>query len=344
MPDRGALTYVVEDFLPLKGRNLYERRMRVHQQWWGWRRLWRKMGQPTPRLQFPVLTASEQRDPATSNFLSASIHRLATRTLGLASFVHFNHLLSSMPMAINLFGVLVDTSTPFGESTPLDGVFGAPLRTPFAPSARSHQLVSGLLGRTVEVLRVDFEIPGRLRLPRVGHPLLDQTSIDVLVEFREPAGLGILAIETKLTEALSNGAELMDATRRYRALFDSSQSPFSGPLSLEVERELAGGKLVQWARNQLLAFGVSRAGGYASHSYWVVFPSAHRDAAKAAQVYSTRLKSPKAVFAALTVEFIAETWSSLLTSPTERDWYNAFRERYLAFEQSELLWLALTER
>src|SRR5690242_10176017 len=107
------------------------------------------MGQPAPRTPFPVLTAGEQRDPATSNFLTPSIHRLATSTPGLASFVHFSHLLSSMPMAINLFGLLVDTSKQFRVPTGLDGVFGSALDTPFPPSAMSHQLVSALLGRAV---------------------------------------------------------------------------------------------------------------------------------------------------------------------------------------------------
>jgi hypothetical protein len=244
-------------------------------------------------------------------------------------------------MAINLFGLLVDTSAQFRASTALDGVFGLPLGTPFAPSAKSHQLVSALLGRAVEVLRVDFEIPGRLR-PRGGkHPLLDKTSMDVVIEFREPSGLGLLAIETKLTEALSNGAELMDSTRQYKAWFDAPESPFIGPLSAEVARELAGCNLVQWTRNQLLAFGLCRTGGYASHSYWVVFPGAHLDAARAAVLYPTRLRSPSTCFAASTVEFIAETWAPLLTTPAEREWRCAFCQRYLELEQSEPLWRAL---
>jgi hypothetical protein len=334
--------YVVENFLPLYGKSRAEKRMRVHQQWWGWHRLNRSMGQARRGEPFPVLTAAEQRDPATSNFLTAGIHSVAMNTPGLSSDRHFNHLLSSMPMAINLFGMLIDPSSEMRADTPLERIFPGALQTPWEPSRRADSIIGSLMGRPVDVLRVDFEIPGRLRIDAARHPLLDGTSLDVIVEFRDETGVGLIGIETKLTEPLSNGGDLMDPARNYLALFDAPSSPFVGPLSVERCSRLAEDTLVQWTRNQLLAFGFEQSGNYASHLYWTIFPRSHPHALEAANRYAAALKEPQRTFAAFTLEDVLAAWDPLLSSAAEREWLELFRQRYLSLDQSEVLWKMMT--
>jgi hypothetical protein len=339
--------YHIEDFLPVYGNTDYEKRMRVHQQWWGWERLKRPMGQPAPRRSFPVLTSAEQQRVSTSNFLTDDIYSVAMNTPKLSSDMHFNHLLSSLPMAVNLFGILIDPKVSMRENTektPLDQVFPGVLNTPFGPARRAHELVSTLIGHSVEVLRVDFEIPGRLHLNAAKHPLRDGTSADVLIEFRDTAGTGLIVIETKLSERLSNDGDLKDRTRNYLPMFDSFSSPFIGPMSIELLTCLKKANLIQWTRNQPLAFALEQIGGYSCHRYWTVFPSSHDAAVKAARAYSTVLKEPERTFADFTLEDIVHAWEPLLREDTELEWFDSFRKRYLSLGVSDALWAMLTSK
>ena len=344
-PGRPMHEYPLEDFLPLGRGSHLLKRMRVHQQLWAWHRVNRPVGQPGLRQPFPILTAAEQQDLLTSNFHTREIHTAALNTPGLSSDEHFNHVLSSLPMAINLFGFLIDPTSMSLPRTPLDQMFACRLLTPYAPAERAHALISALMGQPVQVSRVDFEIPGRLRIDlKKHHPLRDGTSADILVEYVDKNGPGLIVIETKLTEALSNGGDLLDPTRNYRQLFDSSQSPFAQTLSAGLRDRLTADKLVQWTRNHLLAFVLEQAGRYSSHHYWVIFPESRSDVMDAAQKYRSILREPNVVFDALTLEELIAAWVPLLADPSELVWLEQFRARYVSLESSDALWTALTTK
>lgn len=139
----------LENFGPIKGESDFAKRMRVHQQWRGWLRLRRSMRQERPRQPYPVLTQAEQERPETSNFIGDTIYAVAQATPGLKNDKHFHHLLSSMPMAINLFGILLNPDERMVAKTDLNSILCDRIDTPFAPSPRASELVGILLGRLV---------------------------------------------------------------------------------------------------------------------------------------------------------------------------------------------------
>ena len=300
------------------------------------------MGQLEPKRPYPVLTKEEQSQFSTSNFITESIHQVAITTPGLSSDSHFNHLLSSYPMVINLFGFLINPREMAKSTLLTTNQFDNNLES-YAPSKSASQFISALLNRSIEVLRIDFEIPGRLKHTEKSSPLLDHTSLDAIIEYEDENGFGIIGIETKLTEKLSNGSDLRDSKKRYSDFYDRHKSPFASTMTPEIEHYARKNILVQWIRNHLLMYAYSELANYNSCHYWVVYPDSHLEAKDAAVKYPSLLSDSSFAFKAITLEEIVSIWKPIMKTEKDHFWCEEFNRRYLDMSLSENLWTALKD-
>jgi len=243
-------------------------------------------------------------------------------------------------MVINLFGFLINPNEKAKltrlTSNPFDNALDS-----FAPASNASQFIGALLNREVEVLKIDFEIPGRLKHNEKYSPLLDHTSLDAMIEYQDECGVGIIGIEAKLTEKLSNGCDLFDSSKRYTEFFDKRESPFVSDMTPETVKYARENNLVQWIRNHLLTFAYYELAKYNSYHYWVVYPGSHPEVKDAASKYLSMLSDPGSAFKAVSLEEILSLWKPLIKRDVDQIWFNEFNRRYLDLTLSESLWLAL---
>ena len=174
-------------------RNPFARRVRFHQSWWRAERIGVKAGVNNRGDAYGNFL-TEADAVAGLNFLTSEIHRYATERIasggGVEEFRCVRNLLSSQPMAFNLFGPLHD-----------DPGLAALLLDPLLPGG-------------VQTASVDVEWAP----PRTLH-LDDATSFDVVARYVRADGREAIAgIETKLTEPFSQKVYGLDDrhTDRYR--------------------------------------------------------------------------------------------------------------------------------
>ena len=290
-------------------------RIRFHQSWWRARRLGLPAGSDAKgNLRGNYLTTED--GDAGRNFLTAVIHHTAQERMKAGPGVEptrcTRNLLSSQPMAFNLFGPLH-----------ADPTLAALLLDPLLPG--------GVLAANVH-----FEYAP----PREEH-LGDATSCDVAVRYTTRAGQPAFAgVECKLTEPFSQvsyGADPDDhRTQRYRAVARRSsvwKDP-DDPLHADVRWN-------QLWRNHLLVESLRQHEPGLLGCQIVVHHPFDCNCRDACAGYSDLLAQPDAVFRELPLDQIVRAWRPLLRRPKDRRWLRDFEDRYLRLELSEPEWTAL---
>ena len=282
-------------------------RMRRHQSWWRHTRLgvgWGNDDRGNPYGNY--LTQDDAVEG--KNFLTPDIHRAALDRIsagaGVEPFRCTRNLLSSQPMAFNLFGPLQ-----------LDPNLAALLLDPLLPGGVSAATVA-----------IEWAPPKALHLN-------DATSFDVAVRYRTRMGEAAIAgIETKLTEPFSQrryGHE-DHHTETYRAVGQRS-SVWLDPMA----DSLSDKRWNQIWRNHLLVESVRQSEPGLKGSEIVVHHPLDTRCAESIAGYVAHLAAPDETFGALTLDTIVTTWTGLVTSDIDRQWLADFSDRYVNLELSE---------
>ena len=209
----------------------------------------------------------------------------------------YNHLLSSQPLAFNLFGEMSEN---------LD--------------LASAVLCDMTDGRVTRVDAVEFEwSPGRGDPKYTG----DRSAFDVYVCYRGSAGeCGFLGIEVKYHENLKT-------TRNdYRCQYDevAREMDCFDDAGLALLRE--PGSLQQMWRDHLLVGAHRKVNCFDEGTFVFLYPEVNDACSAAVADYRTCLKD-RATFVAWTLDdFVA-----CLRRHTEDDWVEAFYDRYLNLER-----------
>ena len=282
------------------GDNAFTAQMRLHQSWWR-------------RDRLAVPPGTDQRgnvygnyldvDAAERglNFLTPSIAAYAAERIssgpGVEEFRCTRNLLSSQPMAFNLFGPLRD-----------DPALAQRLLDPLLPG-----------GVTEAAVRVEWTPD------RTTH-LDDRTSCDAVAHIRDRNGHPtIVAFETKLTEPFSQ--QHYDPPR-YREVARRSEV-WTDPEDLS----LADTKWNQLWRNQLLVEAVRQQpdadAGLRALSVVVHHPGDQR-CRDSIDGYRRHLSpAGSATFLDLPLDAIVEAWAPLVSGTSHEGWLRDFEDRYL---------------
>lgn len=201
-------------------------RLRFHQSWWRVDRLGAPAGVDARGTTYGnYLTEADAS--AGLNFLTPDIHRCALDRIdsggGVEKFRCTRNLLSSQPMAFNLFGPLHD-----------DPDLAALLLNPLLPGG-------------VATATVDIEWAPSKKLH-----LRDATSFDVVARYVRADGRNAIAgIETKLTEPFSQRTYGRDdhRTDRYREVARRSDVIPTTPTSRTSAGTKSGGTNSSWSRS-----------------------------------------------------------------------------------------------
>ncbi len=288
-----------------QGDDDFTRRMRWHQSWYRARVLRVPHG-TGPRVTSRTLYGNMLNDHAASrglNFLTPDIFQLARQraaagTGAVEEFRLMRNMLSSQPMAFNLFGELAlnhDLAT---------------------------ELVRALWGAHVKrVTDVRFEWA-----PQPADEYLDdRTAFDVFIEYEGDGDhAGFIGIEVKLTEPFSQHRYDKPTYRRWMTP-DSPWRADSRDAVADIEHN-------QLWRDHLLAWSVlqHRSRRYAAGHLSVVFhPEDHR-CRGVIDRYRTLLRS-QATFSAFDLSQVISAWR-----PFAGEWLQTFAERYLALDTSDL--------
>lgn len=280
--------------------------MRRHQSWWRHARLGVGWGQDARGNSYGnYLTESDARDG--KNFLTPDIHRAALDRIGagggVEAFRCTRNLLSSQPMAFNLFGPLQ-----------IDPGLAAHLLDPLLPGGVS----------TAEVA-IEWAPPKALHLN-------DATSFDVAVRYRTRDGDAALAgIETKLTEPFSQRTYGSNDhhTERYRAVARRS-AVWIDPMA----ESLTDKRWNQIWRNHLLVESIRQTEPGLLGCEMVVHHPLDSRCTAAIAGYTAHLATPEDSLRTLTLDTIVSTWSSLVVTDADRQWLADFADRYLNLELS----------
>jgi hypothetical protein len=238
------------------------------------------------------------------NFLTPAIHQVALRRLEDSSgtvepFRLLHNMLSSQPMAFNLFGPLVDD---------------LPLATCLARALWGRQIA--------KVTRVEIEWAPTPSSEYIG----DRTAFDASVEYElVSGGLGFVGIETKLTEPFSQAHYDIASYRRWM----DADSPWRADAAGEVDNVRHN----QLWRDHLLAWAMLRHADSRYKEGRLAVVSHPLDEKCAATVAGYRdLLRDEATFQDLPLDRLVATWAPLARGS---QWLNDFTLRYLDLSQSE---------
>ncbi len=275
-------------------------RLRAHQSWWRHERLGVVWGTNRQGIEYGNYL-SEADAGAGLNFLTPTIHRYAVARMrsgpGVDSFRCTRNLLSSQPMAFNLFGPLQDD--PDLAVMLLDpllpgGVTEAQVDVEWAPSRQTH--------------------------------LQDATSFDVVARYTTRDGWpAIAAIETKLSEPFSQRTYGVDDdhAERYRAVASTSKM-WIDPLAATLTD-------VRWNqiwRNHLLVESIRHHEPGLLGCQVVVHHPDDTRCTTAIAGYTEHLTEADQSFRAFTLRDIVDAWRPLVSGDDEQ-WLVDFTDRYL---------------
>lgn len=287
-------------------------RMRFHQSWWRHERLGAPIGTgPGPRSDRELGNClDDTAADAGLNFLTAAIAAYARSRMadspGVEPFRCTHNLLSSQPMAFNLFGPL--------HADPL----------------LAARLMSSFLPFRITEAQVNVEWA-----PASATHLDDRTSCDAVCHGRTADGRPVLvAIETKLTEPFSRKRYDTD---RYREVAHAS-TVWASPASAE----LSDPEVNQLWRNQLLVEAIRQQPGADPNLLGISAVVHHpkdtrcpRDIAR----YRALLADEHSFFD-LPLDVIVETWKPIVAATEHEPWLRDFEDRYLRLELSEAAWIS----
>ncbi len=290
-----------------RGDDPLTRRVRFHQSWWRHDRLELPYG--TDARGNPYGNYLTEADAlAGRNFLTPAIHwctreRMASRG-GVEEFRCTRNLLSSQPMAFNIFGPLHH-----------DPDLAAALLDPLLPG-----------GVTSASVHIEWAPPKELHLA-------DATSFDAAVRYTTRSGYPALAaIETKLTEPFSQktyGRGDRHAIR-YREVARQSTA-WLDPDATELA-DLGWNQL--W-RNHLLVESIGqREPGLLGCQIVVRHPLDTR-CATAIQRYGQLLTDPNRVLVDLPLDRLVDAWTPLTNATDHCEWTANLADRYVNLHLSE---------
>lgn len=296
---------------PLSDRGWFIRRMRIHQAWWRQERLghsaWGEHREGPPYASFLPPEAVERG----ANFLTAEIRAVVKKTPSgkVQKSRNEANLLSSQPMAFNLFGPLA------------------------ARPKLARRLLDPILPGGVSAARVVIEYT-----PNKKTHLNDGTSLDVFVHYRDRAGSRrMMAIETKLTESFSPATSHNNPDRdTYRNLTKEF-----GLWRADRKADLPQSKCWQLWRNHLLIEKIrhvrndrNAADRVVSTMLWVIRHDLDERCRSSLDAYCRCLKSHQDVFRADTLSDLTDIWVDLVEG-ADRQWLDDFKDRYLHLHLSD---------
>ena len=204
----------------------------------------------------------------------------------------FNDLLSSQPMAFNLFGELQ--------------------QDPELATSVFKRLTNN---RIQEVTGIEFEYsPGRGEDRYTG----DSSAFDVFVTYSAPDGRpGFASIEVKYHE------NLLGKAARHRPRYDEVAGQI-GCFRLERRYLLREQPLQQIWRDHLLAGSLLAAADFVDGFFGFLYPQGNEFCSRAVEGYLECL-SDKVTFMAWTLEEVCAS----IESNTQQGWIGAFQDRYL---------------
>jgi hypothetical protein len=244
------------------------------------------------------------------NFLSPDIARVARRAVVYqesGAMIDrgrlFSNLLSSMPLAFNVFGPLA-----------LDLGLATKVMKRLMPGADIRR-----------VTRILFEhSPGRLDVRLTG----DRTAFDVAVHYeRRDGAAGFIGIEMKYAENMSDSAAGGDFAR-YGELANASglfKNPASAVLRLCP--------LEQLFREHLLTQATLARGEFAEATFMVIGPRHNHLVQRAANLYAAHLVDPEPGKNARFINVELEAAITVLDALGERDHATALYQRYCDWRQ-----------
>ena len=286
--------------------------MRFHQSWWRAEHLGAIAGKDAHGNTYGSYLTEPDAD-AGRNFLTPEIQLYAVRRIaaggGVEEFRCTRNLLSSQPMAFNLFGPLHDD--PDLASLLLDPV-----------------LPGGVLTAGVDV---EWAPPRELHLR-------DATSFDVVARYVRADGRAAIAgIETKLTEPFSQKIYGLDDhhAKRYREVARRSDV-WRDPDAVELTDK----RWNQVWRNQLLVESIRQHEPGLLGCEVVVHHPLDERCAKNVEGYAGFLNNPGETLVRHSLDHIVTLWEPLLRTEAERRWLGDFADRYLNLHLSEAAWTA----
>ena len=308
-----------------KGDDAFTRRMRLHQSWYRDFVLDVPYGTgPTSRHKtlYGNMLAEAAADTGL-NFLTPGILGVvkdrikAEKRKGevLDEFRLMRNMLSSQPMAFNLFGELA-----------LDHELATELVRVLSNERWKKQIARGI--RKVTDVRFEWAPEP------AGEYLNDRTAFDVFIEYElVDGGLGFVGIETKLTEPFSPNDYDKPEYRRWM------KPTGSRPWKPDAVDKVADKKHNQIWRDHLLACSLLNQPEpkYGTGMLAVVYHPEDSRCESVIEGYRQLLRD-EATFSALHLRDIVSAWK-----PLAGEWLSKFEERYLALERSEYLVLEQSE-
>lgn len=284
----------------------FRSRIRTHQAWW---RDDQGYGFGKDRNGDLGSLLSDVDAAAGHNFLTQEIHQLAKRSIGrhVEKRRLMGNLLSSQPMAFNLFGpISLDPKLSRALLEPMlkDSIFSATIEIEFTPHDKLKHLN-------------------------------DETSFDALIRYTKSSGQsGIVAIETKLSEPFSPVTANTHADRDIYREASVASELFLDPYSAK----LATSNCWQMWRNHLLAFKFVRnhCPPGTEFSLWVIRHQDDQSGASSIDAYRKTLANPSASFQEWTLAEIVSLWERHIPIKY-KPWLQSFYNRYVDLSQSDHL-------
>ena len=292
-------------------------RMRFHQSWYRARVLGLPWGfGPMPHSKRELGSMLIRKDGAAGrNFLTPELFklakaRIAEKTGTVDEFRLLHNMLSSQPMCFNLFGYL--------------------------------ELHLDLASRVLAALDSDVAQVTDVRIEWAPEPaadhLDDRTAFDAFVAYeRKHGGKGFFGIETKLTEKFSQKEYDTPAYRRWLEIPGAPwRQETADQLHLMAHNQL-------W-RNHLLAFSLQHAAEeYATGTVAVVGHPLDEELTQTIAGYRELLED-RDCLRVWPVDHIVAAAESAVETPSQREWLEAFKARYLRLELSEDDWQVFRQR
>ena len=286
------------------------RRIRFHQSWWRAERLDVPAGEDARGNRYGNYL-TEAAASIGLNFLTPDIHRRAMERIaaggGVEEFRCMRNLLSSQPMAFNLFGPLhddADLARLLLDPLLPGGVTSASVNIEWAPAKNLH--------------------------------LRDATSFDVVAHYARNDGREAIAgIETKLTEPFSQKSYGLDDhhTDRYREVARRSDA-WRDP----DDRTLTDKRWNQVWRNQLLVESIRQRQPDLRGCEVVVHHPLDERCANNVDDYARFLTDPNETLRRYSLNHIVAAWNLLLHMDAQHRWLSDFADRYLNLHLSEAAW------
>lgn len=285
-------------------------RMRFHQSWYRANVLNASFGhgpkKNSPNKYGNMLTP--QGGEKGQNFLTQEIFQLAKARVeqkigAVDGYRLFCNMLSSMPMAFNLFGPLKN-----------DLRLATKLFKPLIPNNLS------------EVTNLVFEFNPS---PRKDY-LNDRTAFDVFVESRDSTNrLAFIGIEFKLTEPFSQ-------TKHTNPKYDEWTNTPDSPWKSEYRKLLVEKDVNQLWRNHLLVYALQHVQSekYANGYFMTIYHQDDEECKRSLKKYFSYLDIEHSA-SEYSLETIAKLWKPLVKGTKYQKWLDGFIFRYLDLSASE---------